>query len=228
MKFEVISLFPGYFHSVLGESLLAKALSLRLVHVQLHDLREHGLGKHLVCDGIPYGGGGGMLLRLEPLVRCLENISRVGKSRVILLSPQGQTLTQKKLHELTKYDQLVLVCGRYEGVDERFRENYVDEEISIGDYILNGGEAAAAVLIEGVSRLTPGVVGNLKSLENESFEQGLLKYPQYTRPVVFAGQKVPNILLSGDHKAICEWRKDKAQTRTEERRPDLLKTKETT
>ena len=127
---------------------------------------------------------------------------------------------------MAAYEQLVLVCGRYEGVDERFREGFVDEEISIGDYILNGGEVAAAVVIEGVSRLIPGVVGNPKSLEDESFERGLLKYPQYTRPVVFAGQKVPDILLSGDHRAISEWRKNKASERTKERRPDLLKIKE--
>ena len=226
MKFEVISLFPGYFHSVLQESLLSRAIKAGLVSVALHDLRPCGLGKHLVCDDIPYGGGGGMLLRIEPLVTCLESVSRVDKSRCILLSPQGKTLTQKKLNELREYHQLILVCGRYEGIDERFREKYIDEEISIGDYILNGGEAAAAVLIEGVARLIPGVVGNIKSLEDESFEQGLLQYPQYTRPPIFAGQKVPDILMSGDHRAISEWRKEKAKEITRIRRPDLLKVKE--
>src|SRR3989338_25422 len=226
MKFEVISLFPGYFHSVLQESLLSRAIKAGLVSVALHDLRPCGLGKHLVCDDIPYGGGGGMLLRIEPLVTCLESVSRVDKSRCILLSPQGKTLTQKKLNELREYHQLILVCGRYEGIDERFREKYIDEEISIGDYILNGGEAAAAVLIEGGARLIPGGGGNIKSLEDESFEQDLLQYPQYTRPPIFAGQKVPDILMSGDHRAISEWRKEKAKEITRIRRPDLLKVKE--
>lgn len=221
MKFEVITLFPGFFTSALDQSILKKAQSRALVDIHIHDLRPFGLGPHKVCDDVPYGGGGGMLMCVEPLVKALENIPQVSKKRIILLTPQGEKLTQKKLKTLSEYDQLIIVCGRYHGVDERFKA-YIDEEISIGDYVINGGETASLVLIEGVTRLIPEVLGNEESLREETFEHDLLSFPQYTRPPVFAGQKVPDILVSGDHKAISQWRKKKALQITQEKRPDLL------
>ncbi|MBI2608405.1 MAG: tRNA (guanosine(37)-N1)-methyltransferase TrmD [Deltaproteobacteria bacterium] len=221
MKFEVITLFPGFFTSALDQSILKKAQNKALIEIYIHDLRPFGLGPHKVCDDVPYGGGGGMLMCVEPLVKALESIPKVPQKRIILLTPQGEKLTQKKLKVLSEYDQLIIVCGRYHGVDERFKA-YIDEEISIGDYVINGGETASLVLIEGVTRLIPGVLGHEGSLTQETFEHDLLGYPQYTRPPVFAGQKVPGILVSGDHKAISQWRKKKALHITRKKRPDLL------
>ena len=171
---------------------------------------------------MPYGGGAGMILKPEPLVACLESIPKKPKSRTVLLSPRGSLLTQSRLKEWVGLDHLILICGRYEGIDERVSELAVDEEISIGDYVLNGGEAAAAVILEGISRLIPGVIGNQDSLMQESHSEGLIEYPQYTRPAEFRGLKVPEILLSGDHAKIASWRCDSQEKLTRQRRPDLF------
>ncbi len=211
MKFDIITLFPEFFNSVFDCSILKKAQEKKLISIGVHNLRQFGIGKHLSCDDTPYGGGSGMVLKIEPLVAALSQVGKKSKSQVVLLSPNGEKLTQKKLYELTKWDQLILVCGRYEGIDDRFRQRYVDQEISIGDYVLNGGETASLVLIEGVSRLIPGVIGSAESLTQE--------YPQYTRPQVFSGQKVPDILLSGDHKAITQWRERKVRERARVKKP---------
>ncbi|MBI2027751.1 MAG: tRNA (guanosine(37)-N1)-methyltransferase TrmD [Deltaproteobacteria bacterium] len=226
MQFDVITLFPQFFESPLKQSLLNRAIECGLVEIKLHHLRDHGVGRHKVCDDVPYGGGGGMVLKPEPLSQAVESILHAESpqpSMTILLSPQGAVLNQQKVKKLSELQRVILVCGRYEGVDERFRELYVDEEISVGDYILSGGEAAALILIEAVARLVPGVVGNPESLCDESFEDDTLQYPHYTRPLVFSGQKVPDILRSGDHKQIKLWRKKQAYDRTRTRRPDLLK-----
>ena len=226
MQIDVITLFPQFFESPLKQSLLKKAQENNLVEINIHDLRVYGVGRNKVCDDVPYGGGGGMVLKPEPLSRSVEKVLKKNgsiKTKTILLSPQGSVLNQKKLMELSHLEHVILVCGRYEGVDERFRELYVDEEISVGDYIVSGGEAASLILIEGMTRLVPGVVGNPESLCGESFEDDVLQYPQYTRPLIFSGQKVPDILRSGDHHHIKMWRQKQAFDRTKVRRPDLLK-----
>lgn len=230
MRFEILTLFPDYFRSPLEISLIGRAISRKLLQVQVHNLRDWASGKRRAVDDVPYGGGPGMVLRPEPVVEALESLQeRLGprKVRRIFFSPQGIPLRQGQLKDYLQYDALLLLCGRYEGVDQRALDLVIDEEVSLGDYLLNGGEAAALVFIEAVSRLIPGVIGKEESLESESFsgiEQPLLEYPQYTRPEEFRGRKVPSILLSGNHQAIETWRKEKALERTRRRRPDLLKT----
>jgi len=223
MEFHVISLFPEMFESPLSGGILGRAIRQGLVTVRLHDLREHGLGNYRQVDDTPYGGGSGMVMRPEPIAAALDNVmtDTPGLWRV-LLTPQGEVLDQSVVQELAAHKPgLVLVAGRYEGVDERVR-TLVDQELSIGDYVLSGGEVAAMVVIEAVARLIPGVLGNPQSVEEESFAQGALEYPQYTRPEDFRGLKVPEILLSGDHEKIRAWRQTQARERTAKRRPDLL------
>jgi tRNA (guanine37-N1)-methyltransferase len=220
MRIDVITIFPQYFAGILETSLLGKARARGDLEITLHQLRDYADERHRVVDDAPYGGGHGMVMKVEPLVKAIEAIARPGARRV-LLSPRGRRFTQQVARELAGLQQVVLVCGRYEGVDARVSA-YVDDELSIGDYVLSGGEAGAAVVIDAVVRLLPGTIGNPESLREESFAQGLLEYPHYTRPEVFRGERVPEVLLSGDHAAIARWRHDAALAVTRERRPDLI------
>jgi tRNA (guanine37-N1)-methyltransferase len=220
LKIDIVTLFPRMFEGPLDESILKRARQKGLVEIAVHQLREHAEGKHRVTDDRPFGGGPGMVMRAAPIVRCIESLKKEG-SRVILLSPRGLPLRQEVLARLAKLPHLVLLCGHYEGVDERARELVVDEEISIGDYVLTNGALPAMVLVDGVARLVPGVLGDAQSASDESFSDGLLEYPQYTRPAEFRGLKVPEVLLSGDHGAIARWRKEQSRRLTRERRPDL-------
>lgn len=223
IQFDVITLFPGMFVSPLQESILNKAQVKGLVRIIVHDLREFTQDKHKTADDKPYGGGAGMVMKVEPLVRAIDQVRLPdSEHRIVLLSPQGVLFSQKAAQRLSTYRQIVLVCGRYEGIDERVL-NFVDEEISIGDYVLSGGELPAMVVIDAVSRFVPGVVGDEASVREDSFANGLLKYPQYTRPSSFRGLGVPPVLLSGDHKQIREWRRKEALKKTALRRPDLIK-----
>ncbi len=223
MQFHIITIFPEWFTSPLSTGLLQKAQDKAILSFCVHNLRDYAPGKHRSTDDTPYGGRWGMVMTPEPLVNAIEAVSApLSNPRRIFLSPQGQPLSQAKTAELAASDALVLVCGRYEGVDERVLA-FVDEEISIGDYIVSGGEVAALVLIDAVARLVPGVVGRKESTEDESFSTGLLEYPQYTRPEEFRGMSVPDVLLSGHHADITRWRRRQSLIRTRTRRPDLLK-----
>ena len=224
MQIDVLTLFPKMFENVLGESMLKRAQKKGLAEIRVHDLRDWTCDAHRSADDKPFGGGAGMVMKVEPVAGALEDLG--GKSKVVLLTPQGKQLNQRLVKRIAKEKRLILVCGHYEGVDERIRK-LADLEISIGDYILTCGELPAMVLIDSVVRLIPGVLGDKESAKFESFEGGMLEYPQYTRPADFKGIKVPQILLSGDHKRIEEWRKAEALKRTIERRPDMIKRKGT-
>ncbi|MFN2389050.1 MAG: tRNA (guanosine(37)-N1)-methyltransferase TrmD [Actinomycetota bacterium] len=221
MRIDVVTLFPDLFQPFLGTSLLGKAIADRMLEVRVHDLRAHGLGRHRSVDDEPYGGGAGMVMRPEPIFDAVESLGS-DEAHVVLLSPRGRNLDQRGVERLAEKPHLVLVCGRYEGVDERVAEHLADEELSIGDYVLAGGELPALVVIDAVARLVPGVLGNAASLASESHgRDGLLEYPQYTRPADFRGWRVPDVLLSGDHVAVDRWRRARAEELTRERRPDL-------
>jgi tRNA (guanine37-N1)-methyltransferase len=223
MRFDVLTLFPELFSSFLKETILGRAVKAGLVDIRLVNIRSFARGRHLVADDRPFGGGEGMVMKPGPISRALESIDRTkDRSLVLLLTPQGRTFDQPLAWDLSRMEQLILICGRYEGVDERIRTTCVDMELSIGDYVLSGGEMAAMVVMDAVSRLVPGVLGGEKSAQEDSFEDGLLEYPQYTRPRVFKNQEVPEILLSGDHEKIRVWRRTESLKRTLERRPDLL------
>lgn len=238
MKIDILTLFPKMFESVLGESILKRAQSKGALKIKIHDLRDWTFDNHRSADDRPFGGGAGMLMKIEPVALALTNLKAAkktpacpkgkpmqsGRAKVILLTPQGKKLDQNLVKSIAKEKELILICGHYEGFDERIRE-LVDEEISIGDYILTCGEIPAMALIDSVARLIPGVLGREDSIVSESFEKGLLEYPQYTRPADFDGMKVPDVLLSGNHKKIDQWRKAEALKRTRQRRPDLLKKK---
>ena len=219
MKINVITMFPGYFKGPLDVSIVARGIGDGALVVDLHDLREHGLGRHRQLDDSPFGGGPGMVMMIEPLAAALEPLE---DSHRVLFTPSGQPMSQETLDRWAEMDELTFVCGRYEGVDQRVIDNLIDEEASLGDYVLAGGEVAAAAAIEGVARLLPGVVGNPESTEKESFRGGLLEEPVYTRPAEFAGWAVPEVLLSGDHGRIEEWRSRQRVERTRQRRPDLF------
>ena len=223
LSVEVLTLFPRMIAAPLEESILGKARAAGLLRVDVTDIREFAEGKHRVTDDVPYGGGAGMVMKPEPLVAAIEAAkARQPSARVILMSPQGARFTQEKAQELSGRESLILVCGRYEGVDERVLK-FVDEEISLGDFVLTGGEFAALAVIDAAARLLPGVLGNAESAVQESFSgEGLLEGPQYTRPPEFRGLRVPEVLLSGDHARIAGWRREQAMARTRERRPDLL------
>ncbi len=218
MRINVISIFPDYFTSPLQTSLLERAQQDGIVDVALYDLREHGRGAHRQVDDAPFGGGPGMVMAIEPLAAALDPLAATHR---ILFSAAGRPLRQADLDRWAGLAELTLVCGRYEGVDERVAEHLVDEEVSLGDFVMLGGEAAALAVIEGVIRLLPGVVGNPESVRRESFRDGMLEEPQYTRPAEFRGWEVPEVLLSGDHGRIEEWRREQRLRRTRERRPDL-------
>ena len=226
MRIDIITIFPKMFEPVLNESILRRAQGKGKVKFYLHDLRDYTPDKHRKVDDRPFGGGSGMLMRPEPIFNAVEEIlskTKKNKPKVILLCPQGRKLTQKIAKDIAKEKQIILLCGHYEGVDERVRQDLVDAEISIGDYVLTGGELAAMVLVDSVVRLLPGVLGDKNSLNFESFEGNLLEHPHYTRPANFRNLAVPEVLLSGDHKKIEAWRKKQALKRTQERRPDLLR-----
>jgi tRNA (guanine37-N1)-methyltransferase len=223
VRFDIVTLFPDCFTSVLNSGLLSKALAKQIAQVNLVNPREFTTDKHRKVDDEPYGGGVGMLMKPEPIFAAVESLPNLPRREIILMSPQGQTINQPLLRELaTNYDQLVVICGHYEGVDDRVL-NLVTREVSLGDFILTGGEIPAMALLNGVVRLLPGTVGKVESLKLESFEEELLDYPQYTRPANFRGWKVPDVLLSGNHAAIAQWRYEQQIKRTGDRRPDLLK-----
>ncbi len=224
MKIEILTIFPGLLEGSFGESMLRRAVERRLLEVELIDLRNFARGRHRQVDDAPYGGGSGMVFKPEPLFEAVEALQeRCGeeRARVILLTPQGRTFNQDIARELSREKRLLLICTRYEGVDERVRRALVDDEISIGDYILTGGEPAAAVVVDAVARLLPGFLEE-GSLAEESYSGSLLEYPHYTRPPVFRGMAVPPVLLSGDHGKIARWRRRQSLLRTHRRRPDLL------
>ena len=219
VQISVVTLFPEFFSSPLDVSLVGTARRAEVVTIDLVDLRAFGIGPHHQVDDAPFGGGAGMVMMVEPLFRALEPLEHTHR---VLLSPTGMPLTQAKLDSWAKLPALTLICGRYEGVDERVAEHLIDEEVSIGDYVLLGGEVGALAIIEGVTRLVEGVVGNPESLRSESFRGGLLEEPQYTRPAEFNGWGVPEVLLSGDHGRIDSWRREQSLARTIDRRPDIM------
>lgn len=224
MRFDIITIFPRMVEALLAEGIVGRAVARALVDLRVHDLRDFTDDRHRTVDDVPYGGGPGMVLKAEPLVRAVETIARDrGKPGVIVLtSPQGRRFTQAEARRLRAAGHVVLLCGRYEGVDDRVRQHLEADELSIGDYVISGGELAALVMVDAVARLVPGVVGDGESVEADSFTRGLLDFPHYTRPAEFKGLMVPPVLLSGHHAEIRRWRKREALRRTLERRPDLL------
>jgi tRNA (guanine37-N1)-methyltransferase len=222
MRIDIITLFPNMFAGPFAESIIGRAIEHNLVAIVVHNLRDYGLGKHHVVDDRPYGGGPGMVLKPEPLFELVEGIKGGDRVPIILLSPQGRLFCQKVAQELATHEQLVLICGHYEGVDERICEHLVSDEISIGDYVLTGGELAAMVVVDAVVRLLPGVLGSEESPTEDSHAGGLLEYPQYTRPQVYRGWAVPQVLLSGNHSQVARWRKEQSLLRTLARRPEFL------
>lgn len=220
MRIDIVTLFPRMFESVLSASLLGRGIETGTLEVNVVDLRPYGLGKHRSVDDEPYGGGAGMVMRPEPIFTAVEEL-QTEQSHVVLLSPRGSLLRHAGVARLAEREHIILICGRYEGVDERVSEFLVDEELSIGDYVLAGGELAAMVVVEAVSRFVPGVMGNAGSLESESHSQGLLEYPQYTRPAEFRGHPVPEVLLSGHHGDVETWRREQSERITRQRRPDI-------
>ncbi|TYS91118.1 tRNA (guanosine(37)-N1)-methyltransferase TrmD [Rossellomorea aquimaris] len=224
MRIDVLSLFPSMFEGIFGESILKKAYEKEAVSYNVINFREYADNKHNQVDDYPYGGGAGMVLKPQPIFDAVDALKKEqqSKPRVILMCPQGERYTQQKAEELAKEEHLVFICGHYEGYDERIREHVVTDEISIGDYVLTGGELGAMVVIDSVVRLLPGVLGNEDSPIQDSFSSGLLEHPHYTRPSDFRGLKVPDELISGNHRLIDEWREKESLRRTFERRPDLL------
>lgn len=224
MKIDILTLFPDMF-APLEQSIIGRARDANLIDINILDIREFSTDKHKKCDDYTFGGGEGLLMTPQPLFDCIESVLS-DDSYVIYLSPRGTPLKQSVVQTLSNHTHLILICGHYEGIDQRVIDTFVDEEISIGDYVLTGGELPAMVLVDAVARLIPNVLGNDESAKNESFSNGYLEFPQYTRPQEFRGLKVPEVLLSGHHKNIEEWRKSESEKITKVRRPDLLKTKE--
>lgn len=224
MHFDVFTLFPAIFESPLQESILKRAQEMGRLSVALHSIRDYATGKHRITDDYPYGGGGGMVMKPEPIFAAVETVlgEDLPRTPVILTSPQGRLFNQKVAWELAGYERLAVICGRYEGVDERIRQSLVTDEISVGDYVLTGGELPALVLIDAIARLLPGVLGDAGAILDDSHAEGLLEHPHYTRPPEFRGRVVPEVLLSGHHARIARWRRHESLRRTWERRPDLL------
>ncbi|MDO9559280.1 MAG: tRNA (guanosine(37)-N1)-methyltransferase TrmD [Syntrophales bacterium] len=224
IRFDILSVFPGMFTSAFECSLLKKAQEKNLIEIQIHDIRHYAQDRHRVTDDAPYGGGGGMVMKVEPIDRALQDVAPDrDQALIVLLTPQGETFSQKIAEELATYPRIVLICGHYEGLDERVRAHLADREISIGDYVLTGGELPAMIIVDAVARLVPGVLGNAMSARTDSFATGLLEYPQYTRPAEYRNWKVPDVLISGHHREIDKWRRRESLQRTLARRPDLLK-----
>lgn len=221
MKIDVLTLFPGMFSGPLDESIIKRARERNLLELGIHNLRDYSHDRHRTLDDKPFGGGPGMLLKPEPIFEAVEDLADA-QTHVILLSPAGRKLNQERVRELADIPHLLLVCGSYEGFDERVRERLADDELSVGDYVLTNGALPAMIVIDSVTRLLPGALGDEESASDESFSAGLLEYPQYTRPAEFRGMKVPEILLSGHHAEITKWRQEQARLRTVQRRPDLL------
>ena len=226
MKFDIVTIFPSMIEAGLGEGVVSRGLERGLLNVAVHDLRRWTTDRHRTVDDVPYGGGPGMVMKAEPLMRAVSEIreTRGTPDSVVLLSPQGRTFTQAEAERLGRLGHIVLLCGRYEGMDERVRDMVATEEISIGDYVLSGGELAALVVVDAVSRLVPGVVGDEQSVAQDSFSRGLLDYPHYTRPAEISGHRVPDVLLSGHHADVRRWRRKAALVRTLDRRPELIAT----
>lgn len=223
MKFHLLTIFPEFFNSVFSCGLIGKAREEGIIDLNLYDLRDFCEDKHRMVDDRPYGGGSGMLMKPEPLGKAIESLKKSGNNNlVILTSPQGELLNNDIARKLSGYEEITIVCGRYEGVDERVKRLYIDREISLGDYVLSGGEYAAAVIVDSVSRFLPGVIGNFTSVTGDSFENSVLKYPQYTRPEEYKGLKVPEVLLTGDHVKISKWRREEALKNTFLKRPGIL------
>lgn len=224
MHFDILTLFPGLFAGAFDESIIKRAREAGLVTIALHNIRDHASGRHHITDDTPYGGGGGMIMKPEPVFAAVEAVldDELPATPVILLSPQGRPFTQQVARELAHHQRLLLICGRYEGVDERIRQHLATDEISIGDYVLAGGEIPAMVIVEAITRLIPGVLGDPSAPFEDSHAEGLLEYPHYTRPPVFRGHSVPDVLLSGHHAEIVRWRRRQALRRTWKHRPDML------
>lgn len=230
MRFDIMTLFPELVSAILGESIIGRAQKAGFISVHAHNIRDYANNKHRKVDDTPYGGGFGMLMMAPPVYDCYEAVKNEvalelgenAKTRVIYMSPQGMVLTQKRAQELSEYDNLIILCGHYEGIDARVLEEIVDEEISIGDYVLTGGELPACVLVDCIARLKDGVLADKKCYEDESISCGRLEYPQYTRPYEFHGKKVPDVLISGNHAEIDKWREARSIEITREKRPDLL------
>ncbi len=227
MIFDIMTLFPELVNNVLGESVIGRAQKSGALEINCHNIRDFSKDKHRRVDDTPYGGGKGMLMMAPPIYDCYEHIKSTHKSditrRVIYMSPRGNVFNQKKAEELSKYDNLIILCGHYEGVDQRIVDEIIDEEISIGDFVLTGGEIPACILVDAVARLVDGVLSDPECYEKESISSGLLEYPQYTRPYDFHGVTVPDVLISGNHAKIDAWRNEMALKITQEKRPDLLK-----
>jgi len=219
---DILTLFPQMFQGMFSLGIFKRAIDQKLVSIGIHNIRDYTHYKHHTVDDYPYGGGAGMVLKPEPIFEAVESIEREPEAPIILLTPQGRLFCQKIAEELSQYSHLILICGHYEGVDERVIEHLVTDEISIGDYVLSGGEPAAIVVIDAVVRLLPGVLGSAASLLDDSHVSGLLEYPQYTRPPIYRGWSVPEVLLSGNHAQIASWRREQAIRRTLKRRPELL------
>jgi len=219
---DILTLFPQMFQGIFSFGIFQRAIDQKLVSIGVHNIRDYTHDKHHTVDDYPYGGGAGMVLKPEPIFEAVESVKREPETPVILLTPRGRLFCQKIAQELATYRQLILICGHYEGVDERVSEHLATDEISIGDYVLSGGEPAAIVVIDGIVRLLPGVLGSAASLLDDSHVGGLLEYPQYTRPAVYQGWSVPEVLLSGNHAQVAKWRHEQAILRTMKRRPELL------
>ncbi len=226
MRIDIITLFPSMFRGPFDESIIKRARKKGILEINLHNLREFTNDRHRTVDDVPYGGGAGMVMKPEPLFRAVEKVKEEKRSswKVILLSPQGQPFAQEKAKELAQEGGLIFICGHYEGVDERVRKHLIDEELSLGDFVLTGGELAAIVMVDAIARMLPEVLGCKDSIREDSFYQTLLDYPHYTRPAEFRGWKVPGVLISGNHQKIREWRKKKKLENPFKKRPDLLKT----
>ena len=229
MNFEVLTLFPRSLEPIFESSILGRASARGIISINCTDIRDYTKDKHRRVDDAPYGGGYGMVMMCQPVVDCIRDVkSRLsGSTRVIYMSPQGGLFDQKKAEELSKYDNLILLCGHYEGIDERIIELEIDEEVSVGDYVLTGGELPAAIVVDSVSRLIDGVLPSSECYSEESLQNGLLEHPQYTRPRVFEGLEVPEVLINGDHAKQRKWKEEQSRLRTEQKRPDLLKKMET-
>jgi tRNA (guanine37-N1)-methyltransferase len=225
MRFDIITIFPGIFESYFSKGIIEKALKKGLLEIHLHDLRDYAAGKHKQVDDRPFGGSQGMVFKPEPVFRAVDQVKKEKEALICLLSPKGKSFDSKMAKRFAECSQIVLICGRYEGVDERVAKYLATHEISIGDFVLSGGELAAMVIIDSISRFLPGVVGKMKSVEEDSFSSDLLDYPQYTRPRSFRGMSVPEVLFSGNHKKIGLWRKKKSLEKTMKLRPDLMQNK---